>query len=51
MGDGNPVPGTAYHDAYSLALLRPGQYEADGQILDEVFDYGSFLQSKMYARA
>jgi predicted CXXCH cytochrome family protein len=49
-GDGNPVPGTAYHDAYTLSLLRPGQYEADGQILDEVFDYGSFLQSKMYAK-
>jgi hypothetical protein len=48
-GDGNPVPGTPYHDAYTLALLRPGQYHADGQILDEVFDYGSFLQSKMYA--
>jgi predicted CXXCH cytochrome family protein len=48
-GDGNPMPGTAYHDAYSLALLRPGQYHADGQILDEVFVYGSFLQSKMYA--
>jgi predicted CXXCH cytochrome family protein len=48
-GDGNPIPGTPYHDAYTLALLRPGQYHADGQILDEVFDYGSFLQSKMYA--
>ena len=48
-GDGNPVPGTAYHDSYTLALLRPGQYEADGQILDEVYVYGSFLQSKMYA--
>lgn len=48
-GDGNPVPGTPYHDAYSLALLRPGQYHADGQILDEVYVYGSFLQSRMYA--
>jgi hypothetical protein len=48
-GDGNPLPGTPYQDAYTLALLRPGQYHADGQILDEVFDYGSFLQSKMYA--
>ena len=48
-GDGNPIPGTAYHDAYTLALLRPGLYHADGQILDEVFEYGSFLQSKMYA--
>ncbi len=48
--DGNPVPGTPFHDAYTLALLRPGQYHADGQILDEVYVYGSFLQSKMYAQ-
>jgi predicted CXXCH cytochrome family protein len=47
-GDGNPVPGAPYHDAYNLALLRPGLYHADGQILDEVYVYGSFLQSKMY---
>lgn len=45
---GNPLPGTPYHDAYNLALLRPGTYHSDGQILDEVYVYGSFLQSKMY---
>ncbi len=49
FGAGNPAPGTPYHDGYGLALLRPGLYEADGQILDEVYVYGSFLQSKMYA--
>lgn len=48
--DGNPLPGTPYHDAYNLALLRPGLYHPDGQILDEVYVYGSFLQSRMYAR-
>jgi len=48
--EGNPPPGTPFHDAYNLALLRPGLYHADGQILDEVYVYGSFLQSKMYAR-
>ncbi len=48
--DGNPVPGTVYGDAYNLALLREGAYHADGQILDEVYVYGSFLQSKMNAR-
>ena len=32
------------------ALIREELYEADGQILDEVYVYGSFLQSKMYAR-
>jgi len=47
--DGNPMPGTPYHDAYRLSLLREGLYHADGQILDEVYVYGSFLQSEMYA--
>ncbi len=47
---GNPLPGTPYHDAYNLALLRPGTYHPDGQMLDEVYVYGSFLQSKMYAQ-
>ena len=50
LEDGNPVPGTPFHDAYNLGLLRPGLYQPDGQILDEVYVYGSFLQSKMYAR-
>ncbi|MEM1429143.1 MAG: multiheme c-type cytochrome [Pseudomonadota bacterium] len=45
----SPVPGTPYHDSYNLALLRPGLYFPDGQILEEVYVYGSFLQSKMYA--
>jgi tetratricopeptide (TPR) repeat protein len=31
-------------------LLSPGMYFADGQIQDEVYVYGSFIQSKMYAR-
>lgn len=47
--DGNPLPGTPFHDSYRLALLRDGLYHADGQIHDEVYVYGSFLQSKMYA--
>lgn len=48
--DGNPLPGTPFHDAYRLSLLRPGLYHADGQIQDEVYVYGSFLQSKMYSK-
>ncbi|WP_120633509.1 multiheme c-type cytochrome [Ruegeria sp. EL01] len=48
--DGNPLPGTPFHDAYQLSTLRDGTYHADGQILDEVYVYGSFLQSKMYAK-
>ena len=46
----SPLPGTAFHDAYRLALLRPGLYHPDGSIQDEVYVYGSFLQSKMYAK-
>jgi predicted CXXCH cytochrome family protein len=30
------------------SLLEQGLYHVDGQILDEVYVYGSFLQSKMY---
>lgn len=48
--DGNPLPGTPYHEAYRLSPLREGLYHADGQILDEVYVYGSFLQSKMYGK-
>lgn len=35
-------------DSYLPALLTEPQYFADGQILDEVFEYGSFRQSRMY---
>jgi tetratricopeptide (TPR) repeat protein len=31
------------------ALLQEGLYFPDGQIRDEVYEYGSFLQSKMHA--
>ncbi len=30
------------------SLLEEGLYFPDGQILDEVYEYGSFLQSRMY---
>ncbi|WP_346836573.1 tetratricopeptide repeat protein [Microbulbifer sp. SAOS-129_SWC] len=42
-------PGDPLLDHYNLALLDPGLYHADGQIDGEVYVYGSFLQSKMYA--
>lgn len=35
-------------DHYQPALLDAGLYHNDGQILDEVYVYGSFLQSKMH---
>ena len=44
------VPDRPFLDHYLPSLLEPGLYEADGQILDEVYVYGSFLQSRMFAR-
>jgi Tfp pilus assembly protein PilF len=41
--------GPSYHDRYRLALLDELLYFDDGQIKDEVYVYGSFLQSKMHA--
>jgi tetratricopeptide (TPR) repeat protein len=41
-------PGGDYYDNYANELLMETTYHADGQILDEVYVYGSFLQSKMY---
>ncbi len=37
-----------YMDHYLPSLLVEGLYEIDGQISDEVYVYGSFIQSKMY---
>lgn len=42
--------GQPYHDFFQPQLLHEGLYHADGQILDEVYVYGSFLQSKMHAK-
>ena len=35
-------------DTHRLSLLEERLYHADGRILDEVYVYGSFVQSKMY---
>jgi predicted CXXCH cytochrome family protein len=43
------LPGELYLDAYLPALLGPGLYHVDGQIDGEVYEYGSFLQSRMHA--
>jgi tetratricopeptide (TPR) repeat protein/nitrate/TMAO reductase-like tetraheme cytochrome c subunit len=40
--------GCNYHDYFSNELLTATSYHADGQILDEVYEYGSFVQTKMY---
>lgn len=41
-------PGGRFLDHYVPALLDGELYYADGQIREEVYEYGSFLQSKMY---
>jgi len=43
-------PGTTYHQQYRLALLEAGPYFSDGQINEEVYVMGSFLQSKMHSK-
>lgn len=41
-------PGQQFLDHYDPALLREGLYFPDGQILDEVYVWGSFTQSRMH---
>jgi tetratricopeptide (TPR) repeat protein len=43
------VPGHPLLDTHKPALLDELLYFADGQQKDEVYEYGSFLQSRMYA--
>ena len=45
----NWVPGRPLSDTHLVAALSQGLYQPDGQMLDEVYNYGSFKQSKMYA--
>lgn len=47
--DDDFAPGEPLLASFRPALLEDGLYEADGQIRDEVYVYGSFLQSKMHA--
>jgi tetratricopeptide (TPR) repeat protein len=44
----DPRHGRPFLDDFMPELLRAGLYHADGQILEEVYVYGSFLQSRMY---
>ncbi len=38
----------AFLDGFTPQLLNEGVYHADGQIQDEDYEYGSFLQSRMF---
>ncbi|MAE97343.1 MAG: hypothetical protein CL910_22055 [Deltaproteobacteria bacterium] len=43
-------PGEPFLDGYDPALLERGLYFPDGQIREEVYVWGSFLQSRMHAQ-
>jgi tetratricopeptide (TPR) repeat protein len=44
------IEGKDFHDANRLQLLNEGSYFHDGQIREEAFVMGSFLQSKMHGK-
>jgi tetratricopeptide (TPR) repeat protein len=37
------------HEGFRVSLLEPGLFHPDGQMREEVYNYASFLQSRMYA--
>jgi predicted CXXCH cytochrome family protein len=43
------VPGRWLSETHTVSPLARGLYQADGQTLDEVYNYGSFKQSRMFA--
>ena len=43
------IPGRWLSDTHMVSPLTRGLYYADGQMRDEVYNYGSFKQSKMFA--
>jgi predicted CXXCH cytochrome family protein len=43
------TPGQWLSDTHVVSPISRGLYHADGQMLDEVYNYGSFKQSKMFA--
>ncbi|MBL8992018.1 MAG: hypothetical protein JNM63_01675, partial [Spirochaetia bacterium] len=44
------TPGKKFTDFYLPEFLDGAAYHPDGQILEENFEYGSFVQSKMHAK-
>jgi len=49
IGDGH-IAGAPFTDHYLPSLLIAGLYYPDGQQRDEVYKWGSFLSSRMYAQ-
>jgi Flp pilus assembly protein TadD len=46
IADHSPI--AEFGEQYRLALIEPGLYFPDGQVNQEVYVYGSFLQSRMH---
>ena len=44
----NWLPGRWLSQTHAVSPISRGLYHADGQMLDEVYNYGSFKQSKMF---
>lgn len=44
----DPSPALPFLDTAIPSLLTPGLYHADGQVDGEVFEWGSFVQSRMH---
>ena len=44
------IHGRPLGDTHQVATLQPGLYFPDGQMHDEVYNHGSFLQSRMNAK-
>ena len=44
----NPKPGVGFLEEFVPSLLEEGVYYPDGQILEEDYEWGSFIQSKMF---
>ncbi len=45
-----PAAGSSLEDSYRLSMLTEPLYHADGQQRDEVYVWGSFLQSRMHQK-
>ncbi|MCK8045486.1 deca-heme c-type cytochrome [Shewanella sp. 1CM18E] len=48
ISDTNALVEQPFADRYQLNLIAQAQYHDDGQVYDENYVYGSFLQSKMH---
>jgi len=50
ISNNNHVSNNAFGERYLLDLISSENYHSDGQVYNENFVYGSFLQSKMYQK-